>query len=138
MLGAELNGLSLTVVAIVNFDNAATGFIDYDAVGSPIVLIEIADNAYEKEQSENDTAAREVDNGSNILRIAVDGRKSQASRLMLELETLAISGLSFSICDLFNTTSSPSGSVDYVISDEDGKGSWIRQPVWSEFGEKRA
>ena len=26
----------------------------------------------------------------------------------------------------------------FVICDEDGKGSWIRQPVWSEFGKELA
>jgi hypothetical protein len=76
VLGAELNGLSLTVVAIVDFDNAATGFIDYDAVGPTIVLIEIADNAYEQQESENYPAASEVNNSANILRIAVNGRQS--------------------------------------------------------------
>jgi hypothetical protein len=62
---------------IVNFDNTATGFIDYDAVGSPIVLIEIADNAYEQQESENDAAAREVNNSANILRVAVNCSESQ-------------------------------------------------------------
>ncbi|MEK6287708.1 MAG: hypothetical protein AABO57_18475 [Acidobacteriota bacterium] len=35
-------------------------------------------------------------------------------------------------------SSSPSESVEYafVISDEDGKRSWIRQPFWSEFGKE--
>src|SRR6185436_16535545 len=77
VLRSELNGLSLTVVAIVNFDNAATRFIDYDTVGPTIVLIEIADNAYEQQESENDAAAREVNNSANILRVAVNGSESQ-------------------------------------------------------------
>jgi hypothetical protein len=29
-------------------------------------------------------------------------------------------------------------SVDYVIGYEDGEMSWIRQPLWSEFGKKLA
>ena len=72
-----MDGFSLAVVTIVDFDDAATGFIDDDAVWSAMVLIEITDDAYEKQQSQDDPAAREVNNGANILRVAVDGRKSQ-------------------------------------------------------------
>ena len=77
MLRAELDSFGLAVVAIVDFNDAATGFIDDDAVRLPIVLIEIAADAEEKEQSQDDPAASEMNNGANILRIAVNGREPQ-------------------------------------------------------------
>ena len=48
MLGTELNGLSLTVVTVIDFNDAPTGLIDYDAVRFAVVLIEIADDTNEK------------------------------------------------------------------------------------------
>ena len=41
MLGAEFDSLSLAVVAVIDLDNAATRFIDNDAIRPAIVLIEI-------------------------------------------------------------------------------------------------
>jgi hypothetical protein len=137
MLGTELDGFSLAVVTIVDFDDATTGFIDDDAVWSAIVLIEITDDAYEKQESENDAAAREVNNSANILWIAVDGRESH--RLTFSGGTRNGRDTRLVALDLSFVQHKVSlGSVDYVISDEDGKRSWIGHPVWSDFWKKLA
>jgi hypothetical protein len=64
MLGAELDGFGLPIVAIFDFNNAAAGFIDDDAIWPAIVLIEIAADADEKKQSQDDSAAGEVNNSA--------------------------------------------------------------------------
>jgi hypothetical protein len=79
-----------------------------------------------------------VDNGSNILRIAVDGRNSphitlgHRTRNSRDWRLVALD-LSF-----VQHYESSFWSVDYVITDEDSERSWIGQPIWSEFGEKLA
>lgn len=99
MLGTELDGLGLAVVAIVNFDNTATRLIDYDSIWpARIVLIEIA--ADEKEQSQDDPAACEENNGPNILnRSGVSSgksfrKKSSATARYCVLVTMTISSRS--------------------------------------------
>lgn len=77
MFRAELDSFSFAVVAVIDFNDAATGLIDYDSVWPTIVLIEIAADADEKQQSQNDPAACEVNDGSNILRVAVNSSESQ-------------------------------------------------------------
>lgn len=77
MLGTELDSFSFAVVTVIDFNDAATGLIDYDAVRPAIILIEIAADADEKQQSQDDPAACEVNNGANILRVAVNGTESQ-------------------------------------------------------------
>ena len=125
MLGTELDGLGLAVVAIVDFDNTATGFIDDYAVWSAIVLIEIADNAYEQQESENDAAAREVNNSANILRVAVNCR--QSPRITRGARTRNSRDSRIVVLDLSSVQHNEFSleSVDYVISDEDGVRSWI-------------
>ena len=62
------------------------------------------------------------------------------SRLVLEIETGEMVGSSVSSLALFNTMSHPCVSVEYgvVINDQDAERSWIRQPLWNDFGKQLA
>jgi len=97
VLGAELDSFGFAVVTVIDFNNAATRSIDYYAVRPAIVLIEIADTAYEQQESENDAVAREVNNSANILRVPVNGSESQRITLGAGIRSGRDSGLSFSI-----------------------------------------
>ena len=79
-----------------------------------------------------------MNNSANILRVAVNGR--QSPRIPRGAGTRNSRDLRVVVLDLSSVQHNEFSleSVDYVISDEDGEGSWMRQPLWSEFGKKLA
>jgi hypothetical protein len=71
----QFDRLCLSVVTVVDLDDATARFIDNDAVWTAVVLIEIAGDAYEQKKAQDETGARKLNDRAYVLGIAVDRRR---------------------------------------------------------------